>query len=488
MQLLQLYLVFGCWLLVVASCANSVDGDISKKSSNEQSGLTNVSYNALLEVPKSSCTNENWNAGKIKINAPINITVKKDSGRFNIRSFCMFDVDDIKVVADLGGKEIVLANVSAKPFDDNEFKIKLFTEDGFYLVDGKKTFVSKDKYTALDNFRLKIENEKYKKIRAIDVGWYMDIQDYFQGADIRSGMTKDRIKASLMAHTNLAYTLASYEFDQIVRHIESLIGRKLYKHEKILGMANASASSFNPAGKTERPIEECGWVFSSEDVYKEFFDIMGVRCETYSGRKLTTFGWGLGGYGNRHGVTNDFAGWDSNHIGGGRRYKVDIDAFIANAEYSLDLVSLHEIGHVWGYNHACDFCSGIMDMQIIPVLTDLMQTSGKAPYTEELAPYKGSPRCGFNKVEKFIYDHRGDWFSKSDLPAYMDKIKSERNAGYETVSKKIKSATSSMPPPLAAVWANSEAGKAAIKGFLHLRDIDIFSAYGTIDGVFFKIN
>lgn len=389
----------------------------------------------------------------------------------------------------------MLADVPVKPFDDNDFKIKLFEEDGFYLVDEKNTFVSKNEYANLKNIRLEINDERYKKIQNIDVCWRMN---FITSANNKPCVANQQtVKSSIMAHTNIAYALASKEFDQIVRHYQEIVGHPIVKYEEYEGANNSEKP--NIATLRKKPYEECAWKLDTEEDFKEFFSVLGVRSDKFSALQTrNTFSWGLQddplGQG-RDGVTTLDSRYTTNTLTGGFRYVMRTSTFYSDAENSMDIVSIHELGHLFGYAHYSEFSVGTMadkGPMTIASLTDLMQVSGRAPYGKgEMKPHTGVSRCGFNKIEKFIYDHRNDYFKDSDLPAYMDKVKNERNAGYDRV---VTWMNKNAPPNIPGVdvrgaWLKAYNTQEQIRQIIHRRDRDIYgeSPDKEIEHVFYKL-
>lgn len=328
-------------------------------------------------------------------------------------------------------------------------------------------------------FRMLNLGEEYEKVRNIDVSWIVNIARTYHKANSKAHSRNDIINI-LTQLTNFAYVLSSKEFETVIDNIESILNKKL---DKLSWKDDKTNKTIN-----EDESVRC-WNLKDAEQKKKFFDIMGVRCSTYSTAKKTTFAVGMQSSNAKgHGIT--YGPVDQ------EKYKSTIEGSYGHSFYNrpedmsisetmtISSVFIHEMAHIFGYQHYTAMCNGPLcetDVRVVQTLAYLIRK--KLPYYDLLK--KENTRCGFNSLEKWIYSNL-DKFD-DDMRKELEESIEARNKELDKVSEIVKSndAYAQKEKELAGMPDFIKAGFLKQWGYkrsldLTALDSEIFSQYGNI--------
>lgn len=443
----------------------------------EEFGLTEQDLTAnsnadLLVSENQTATDNNWDVNSVKINNPISFKMLDDKGNFNIRSLYMNNLSGVKVVADLGETSLVLAKLDVNPFDDNDYSLKLAKESGVYAdLEGNKYFVPTEKYSELTNFRLEIDDAGYQALNDIETQWVVHF---------RKGLNadQDQVRKNVMMLTNLAYFFQSDELSTVLDNYEAISGEKFYKYQEFKDSSGGKV----PTGFTE---EQIAYDFSDPAQKEKFFNLMGVRSNKIGENGyVSSFTWSED---NLQGQGTTWGRWFDGELrlGAGDRISMRPEYNTTKNEI-VSTQALHEFGHLFGYTHYSSFCYGeAVDFgpRVLYSLVNLMGEAGLLPY--DTLNYSVE-RCGFNQVEKFIYEN-GDKFP--ELHQYLESVKEQRNAAYDAVVPQIRkweNEVNSMPAFLRQAYLTATNTTAPIEKYLNVQDKGAYQVTGNTS-CFYKL-
>lgn len=350
-----------------------------------------------------------WFSGfSIKINNPITIQTEKDKKTLLVYNYFLKEIKGAFLAVSNGKDDMPIYYFEEfKPL--HYYKIHI-------PIDNLTSF---SKNLTKSNIQFKMINlgKDFEKLNKVDVCWKVQIPLKYDGCNIKH--SRDEIKNILTQITDFAYILQSKEFAIVCENFESIYGKKLDKLPYRLENGNLI---------NQDESKRC-WNFQDPDQKKFFYDVLGVRSSTYGGtRKIDTFKCG---YENpkffARGVT--LGNWNQHNLSasaGVAWYNRPNEMSNICESIVVGATTVHEMAHMFGYLHYSCLCMGPLgenDIKVVQTLGYLLRK--ELPYYDIL-PKEKVGRCGFNKLEKWIYDN-SDKFENSNIEKYIEEEIDARN-------------------------------------------------------------
>lgn len=355
---------------------------------------------------------DQWFSGfSIKINNPITIQ-KIDNETILV---CNYFLKEIK------GAFLAVSN------EKGEMPIYYFED--FKPLHYYKMHIPIDKLTSFsknlnkNNIQFKMINlgEDFEKLNKVDVCWKVQIPLKYDGCNRKH--SRAEIQNLLTQITDFAYILQSKEFAVVCENFESIDGKKLDKLPYRLENGNRI---------NQNEDQRC-WNFQDPAQKKFFYDVLGVHSSTYGGtRQRDTFNCGYenpGFYGR--GVT--LGSWSYTNLSasvGVAWYNRPNEMSNICESIVVGATTVHEMAHMFGYLHYSCLCMGPLgenDIKVVQTLGYLLRK--ELPYYDIL-PKETISRCGFNKLEKWIYENSNK-FENSNIEKYIEDEIEARNKAFD---------------------------------------------------------
>ena len=357
----------------------------------------------ITQVYKLDPSTSHWYSGQvIPVNDPLIVKFGEYNNTIELLNYSMYDLVDVVVLFEM---------TSMKTEKYEIFRTSIKALEHLVIETG---IMDKDSESRLT---VEVEDPRYKKLQAIDVCWKVSIPMSVEYGGVTHRHTVKDVKSLMMSITNIAYTLASPEMEKTFRNWEAVTGKKF----KILPEYKDNSSK-TPSGVAPKDMY---LDLSKDEDLNRLYRVMGVHNTKYAGpQKSDSFVIGViannGGVGKA--VTWGF--WNNPFSQLGQGYKMYIREKYMNftKNYGINYIYLHELGHVFGFNHYSSFCYGeAADYSPRTIETVLNLLSEELPYWNELPNY-GKPRVGGNDYERYCINH------PDFIPKFYDKLMLERDA------------------------------------------------------------
>lgn len=323
-------------------------------------------------------------------------------------------------------------------------------------------------------FRMINLSSEYEELKKINVCWKANIPISYKYLNSQNH-SRSEIQNLIVQLTNFAYILSSKDFEIVMDNFKDITGKKLDK----LSWRTDDGRSIN-----QDENKRC-WNLENTEQKKYFFDVLGVNSNTYGGKKARdsfTYGMCSPSFKGR-GVTEGTWNYSSLESSHGWAFYNRPDEMRISETVTVSSVLIHEMAHMFGYNHYSMMCVGPVGESSIRVVQTLGYLLRKSmPYYDFLG--KEKTRCGFNSLEQWIYNNR-DKFSEAINKEFDESIEA-RNKELDNINSNIKNNNeynqkvrelAFMPPAVRNLYLNKWGLKPVSYTAL---DNELFGQYGNM--------
>lgn len=446
-------------------------------SSNENLDLATIAeepknVELLSDIQLDPSTKQWYSSFTFKVNDPIILNVSADKREINIYNYFMLSVSGV-ILSIFDGKD----DMPIYQFDKFEplhhYRLSIPVER-FASISETLTF---DKI----QFRLINLGPDYDILKKIDVCWkinipknqYMNLAKWGPVYNGRANTRKD-VERLLVNITNLAYVLSSKEFEIILDHYKEVTGRTFDKFPWRTDKNNKDGS-ITYVNQDEK--KRC-WDMTDEKQKKEFFNLLGVRNSTYGVKqKRNSFTLDVMDANSKlvgKGQCLSYIGWGTDFISEGFAWYPRAAYNRVTKNRITHYCWVHDMGHMFGFMHYSAFSVGPLAEQDPSVVQTLGALQAPDMPYYSLMENESMTRCGYNKMEIWMYNH-------SDLfdPKFKERIEKD-NASRNALVDKCKQTLdqyNQVPAVLRGLFAKTY----NITGFLCDYDKDIYEMYGNMN-------
>lgn len=414
-------------------------------------------------------SNGQWFPGfKIKINDPMILSVNEKKDEVVLYNYYLKPIQGA-MLAIYDGKDYMPIYY----FDE----LKPLVYFKFHIPIDK--FASISKTLTKDKIQFKMINlgDEYKKLNEINVCWETQIPLKYHNCNQKH--SRADVISILSQMTNFAYILTSKEFETICVNFEKITGTKLNKLPDQIDNGKGTGAKIN----TDDAVR-C-WNLNDPNQKEFFYKVMGIGSKFYSGKQnRTDFECGMlnpsfKGVGVTYG-NHDVYSLESSY---GYKFYDKPSEMAVSSSRVVSHVLIHEMAHMFGYHHYTCMCVGPLgetDVHAVQTLGYLLRN--KLPYYSILSK-ESKVRCGFNKLEKWIYDNI-DLFD-NDMKESIESELDARNKSYDTCVAGINKLKQydGLPPQIRALFISGY----NLNSFFTEMDKELYNNYGNMS-FFMKLN